>query len=414
MSENKLLLLIMAPPGKKKYHMIFNCDNQSYNFLCGVIQLDPWKLLIEMGYMEIKQGPGYIDIIGPPTKLNENNENEEIPGIPPLEDTDDPQKSNLKLNPAKRNSNKIINPVSLNKKHTLEDVIGLEEVKKVFRKFSTYKTTKLIMEVYGTKMPKGYILCGPPGVGKTYSVQAMRNEALLNGIKITITDINPSTHGSSFINQFSLNIKKEHDIAKRRLQKGQSDIEIIFLDEADDVLGKRIQDHKEDRKVSNTLNNIIDGDMSYDGIFFIGCTNTQEDIDPSFTRAGRLIPIECLPPTKEELSKLFNFYKKFFQDKAKTGVKIFENLNYKKLTELGYEKKFTGADVWHIYDTAIFNLIHKMLGDTKNADSNFQEKLKPQKVKQQELENLIINYDMIKKGNMFNKDSIGFNQLKDN
>lgn len=424
----------MDPLNKKSHHFLFNFNEYAYPWVIALIDTIlgrlQWKGLIESGHVEIlykKFDPEPIN--NPDQKLEDNltfsgEKNGNLKESASKEPDFD--KSTIK---------EIIPQVNLNKKHTLDDVIGLEKVTEIFRVFANYYIFKAIAETTAGEIPKGYLLHGPPGVGKTYAVLALKNEASLKGIKINVTSISPATHGTKYINEFSNNIFDEHEKCKKRLIDKVSDAEIIFLDEASDML-RREEAHKEDSKVANTLNELIDGDLAYPDIYFVACTNRIDLVDSCFVRGERLVYIECPPPTEEQLNKLFSHYGERIRKEAKIPF-IDPEFDYAKLTKLGFEKKFNGSDVSNIYNTAInhvnkilygllsnnnevpknkeevINKLQELYSSEKNINKTDKQAIDPPKIRQKDLEDLIINYSPIIKGIISNTNPIGFNPPKD-
>jgi SpoVK/Ycf46/Vps4 family AAA+-type ATPase len=313
----------------------------------------------------------------------------------PEENTSEKNTSETEINNAKKD-------VKSPGKHTLDDVIGLDEAKNHLRKFTVYDKFKKARQVIGIDIPKGFVLYGDPGVGKTYLYEAVINEAKLNGIKVGSTSISPATHGSSYINKFSLNIMEDYKEAVERLNKKETELELIFLDETDSITRNRenMQSSEENVKVVNTFNEIIDGIHRKDDIYFICCTNRIKDIDSAFIRSGRITPVECPRPCKNELHELFKYYVQKIKNNSE--IDLFGKLDYDELTAAGFEKEFTGADVKEIFMFAGAKCLDAFL-DVDNA-SSIQNK-----ITQKDLISLIENFDMHRKGVHFKKNAIGFN-----
>jgi ATP-dependent 26S proteasome regulatory subunit len=174
----------------------------------------------------------------------------------------------------------------------LKDIHGTPEFKNTLEDILLGMKSPEVFERFGVKPEKSFLLKGPPGVGKTMGVKAIRNEIEATGITVHYAPYDIGTHGTAYINMGAVNLQAFFDEGKKMGNQKDS-IVMYFFDEAESVIGKR-QDGggvgaKEDDKLTNTymtnVNNIIAyGTNEY--VFL--ATNFPEAMDEAALRAGRI------------------------------------------------------------------------------------------------------------------------------
>ena len=173
------------------------------------------------------------------------------------------------------------------------DVGGLEEAKQALKEAIEWplKYPKLFGEA-GAKPPKGILLHGPPGSGKTLLAKAVANESRVNFISIKGPELM-----SKFVGESEKGVRKTFKRAK------QTTPCIIFFDEIDALAPRRgsgiADSHVSERVISQILTE-MDGLEELRGVVVLAATNRMDLIDPALLRAGRFDQILHVPPPNEE------------------------------------------------------------------------------------------------------------------
>jgi cell division protease FtsH len=157
------------------------------------------------------------------------------------------------------------------------DVAGVEEAKAEVQEVVDFLKNPKKYKRLGGKLPKGILLIGPPGTGKTMLAKAIAGEAEANFF---------SAHGSDFNEVFvGVGAKRVREIFH---QASKHKPAIIFIDEID-CLGKnrKFDTHGELQQTNNALLAAMDGFESSEGIVVVGATNRPEDLDDALLRPGR-------------------------------------------------------------------------------------------------------------------------------
>ncbi|MBT7460737.1 MAG: CDC48 family AAA ATPase, partial [Euryarchaeota archaeon] len=173
---------------------------------------------------------------------------------------------------------------------TWEEVGGLEEVKDRLKESVEWPLTKPeLFNHFGIKPPRGIVLFGAPGTGKTLLAKAIANEAQANFISIKGPEMISKWVGESE--------RAVREIFKKAKQSSPS---IIFLDEFESIASMRSSSSSEGSDVSNRVVNQLlasmDGVESLDGVIVVAATNRPEMIDPALLRSGRFERVLHVPP----------------------------------------------------------------------------------------------------------------------
>ncbi len=172
------------------------------------------------------------------------------------------------------------------------DVAGEDEAKESLAEIVDYLHTPKKYEEIGAKMPKGLLLVGPPGTGKTMLAKAVAGEANVPFFSMS---------GSEFVEMFvGMGASKVRDLFKQAKEKAPC---IVFIDEIDAIGGKRdgrIGGNDEREQTLNQLLTEMDGFEGNTGVIILAATNRPESLDPALLRPGRFdrrVPVE-LPDLK--------------------------------------------------------------------------------------------------------------------
>ena len=180
------------------------------------------------------------------------------------------------------------------------DVAGEEEAKESLAEIVDYLHNPKKYTEVGASMPKGLLLVGPPGTGKTMLAKAVAGEANVPFFSMS---------GSEFVEMFvGMGASKVRDLFQQAKEKAPC---IVFIDEID-AIGKRrdgqFGGNDEREQTLNQLLTEMDGFEGNNGVIILAATNRPESLDPALTRPGRFdrrVPVE-LPDLKgrEEILKV--------------------------------------------------------------------------------------------------------------
>ena len=173
-----------------------------------------------------------------------------------------------------------------------DDVAGEDEAKENLAEIVEYLHDPKKYTEIGASMPKGILLVGPPGTGKTMLAKAVAGEANVPFFSMS---------GSEFVEMFvGMGASKVRDLFKQAKEKAPC---IVFIDEIDAIGGKRdsrIGGNDEREQTLNQLLTEMDGFEGNSGVIILAATNRPESLDPALTRPGRFdrrVPVE-LPDLK--------------------------------------------------------------------------------------------------------------------
>jgi ATP-dependent Zn protease len=245
----------------------------------------------------------------------------------------------------------------LGKKVFFKDVIGIDEFKDELMEIVDYLKHPEKYEEMGAYVPKGVLLCGRPGTGKTMLAQALANEAECSFIYKSGAEFD-----QIFVGSGARNVR---DLFKKARKKAPA---IIFIDEIDSIGGKRQQES------NNTLNQLlveIDGFRKDDRIILVGATNLADSLDSALTRPGRFDKKITIPsPDRKGREKLFEhylseipLYKQFQSDlnvrKVKKQTKQREGMEKLSKDLAAITPNFTGAEIKNIVNLTLCHTVLK-------------------------------------------------------
>ena len=181
------------------------------------------------------------------------------------------------------------------------DVAGEDEAKENLQEIVNYLHDPSKYQEIGASMPKGILLVGPPGTGKTMLAKAVAGESQVPFFSIS---------GSEFVEMFvGMGASKVRDLFKQAKEKAPC---IVFIDEIDAIGQKRnsgqLGGNDEREQTLNQLLTEMDGFEGNSGVIILAATNRPDSLDPALTRPGRFdrrVPVE-LPDLKgrEEILKV--------------------------------------------------------------------------------------------------------------
>lgn len=222
------------------------------------------------------------------------------------------------------------------------DVAGEDEAKENLSEIVDYLHNPAKYREIGASMPKGILLVGPPGTGKTMLAKAVAGESNVPFFSMS---------GSEFVEMFvGMGASKVRDLFKQAKEKAPC---IVFIDEIDAIGQKRdgrVGGNDEREQTLNQLLTEMDGFESNNGVIILAATNRPESLDPALTRPGRFdrrVPVE-LPDLKgrEEILKVH----------AKK-VKLDESVDFNKIARMA--SGASGAELANIVNEAALRAVRE-------------------------------------------------------
>jgi len=228
---------------------------------------------------------------------------------------------------------------------TYEDVGGLhEEIRRTREMVELPLRHPELFQRLGIEPPKGVLLHGPPGCGKTLLVKAVANESDANFFAINGPEIMSKFYGESE--------KRLREIFEKAQQSSPS---IIFIDELDAIAPKREEVTGEvERRVVAQLLALMDGLEARGNIIVIGASNRVNAIDPALRRPGRFDrEIEIGVPAKQGRLEILQIHTR--------GMPLAENIDLKILSDKTHG--YTGADIASLTREAAMKALRRYLPD---------------------------------------------------
>ena len=222
-----------------------------------------------------------------------------------------------------------------------DDVAGEDEAKENLQEVVNYLHDPSKYKDIGASMPKGILLVGPPGTGKTMLAKAVAGEANVPFFSMS---------GSEFVEMFvGMGASKVRDLFSQAKEKAPC---IVFIDEIDAIGQKRsggqYGGNDEREQTLNQLLTEMDGFEGNNGVIILAATNRPESLDPALTRPGRFdrrVPVE-LPDLKgrEEILKVH----------AKK-IKVAEDVDFSKIARMA--SGASGAELANIVNEAALRAV---------------------------------------------------------
>ena len=220
------------------------------------------------------------------------------------------------------------------------DVAGEDEAKENLSEIVEYLHNPARYKEIGASMPKGILLVGPPGTGKTMLAKAVAGEANVPFFSMS---------GSEFVEMFvGMGASKVRDLFQQAKEKAPC---IVFIDEIDAIGKKRdgqIGGNDEREQTLNQLLTEMDGFEDNTGVIILAATNRTESLDPALLRPGRFdrrVPVE-LPDLKGREDILKVHAKK---------IKVGDNVDYNKVARMA--SGASGAELANIVNEAALRAV---------------------------------------------------------
>ena len=221
-----------------------------------------------------------------------------------------------------------------------DDVEGVDEAEESLQEIVDYLHNPEKYREIGASMPKGVLLVGPPGTGKTMLAKAVAGEADVPFFSIS---------GSEFVEMFvGMGASKVRDLFKQAKEKAPC---IIFIDEID-AIGKKRDGHgggnDEREQTLNQLLTEMDGFEGNSGVIILAASNRPESLDPALTRPGRFdrrVPVE-LPDLKGREAILKVHAKK---------IKVSDDVDFQQVARMA--SGASGAELANIVNEAALRAV---------------------------------------------------------
>ena len=236
------------------------------------------------------------------------------------------------------------------------DVAGEDEAKDSLKEIVDYLHNPNKYKQIGASMPKGILLVGPPGTGKTMLAKAVAGESNVPFFSMS---------GSEFVEMFvGMGASKVRDLFKQAKEKAPC---IVFIDEIDAIGKKRDGKFSGNDEREQTLNQLLtemDGFEGNTGVIILAATNRPESLDPALTRPGRFdrrVPVE-LPDLKgrEEILRVHA-----------AKIKTEQGIDYLKIARMA--SGASGAELANIVNEAALSAVRA--GRNAASQSDFEESI---------------------------------------
>lgn len=236
------------------------------------------------------------------------------------------------------------------------DVAGEDEAKELLTETVDYLHNPKKYTEIGASMPKGILLVGPPGTGKTMLAKAVAGEANVPFFSMS---------GSEFVEMFvGMGASKVRDLFRQAKEKAPC---IVFIDEID-AIGKKRDEHiggnDEREQTLNQLLTEMDGFDGNNGVVILAATNRPESLDPALTRPGRFdrrVPVEL--PDLDGREAILRVHAK--------KVKTDSNIDYTRIARMA--SGASGAELANIVNEAALRAVRN--GRTSVSQTDMEESI---------------------------------------
>lgn len=241
-------------------------------------------------------------------------------------------------------------------KTRFSDVLGIDEFKDEVQDIVDFLKNPEKYESAGAYIPKGFLLVGSPGTGKTLIARALAGESGCSFFYACGSEFD-----QIFVGSGAKAIRNQFDQARKNTPA------LIFIDEIDSLATKRSTSKSSDGS-NSTLNQILtelDGFKQNDRIILIGATNNEKSIDPAIKRPGRFDKILRIPlPDVRGREEIIKHYLK--------GVNHDNKLNTEDLAKK--TANYTGADIKNLINLSVIHAVrnHRKSAEVQDFDFAFE------------------------------------------
>ena len=232
-----------------------------------------------------------------------------------------------------------------------DDIIGLEDAKKAAKEAIVYPSLR--PEIFPLGWPKGILLFGPPGCGKTLLAAAVANE-----IRATFVSVDAASIMSKWLGEAERNVARLFTMARKASQKSPS---IIFIDELDSIMSVHRLEVGGETRVRNQFLKEMDGIIDKNNpvhVYVVGSTNKPWNLDQPFIRRFQK-RIYVPPPDYSQRLETFKLYTK--------PLKIDSDVNIEELAR--QTEDFSGSDIMDMCQSVQLK-VNSELFESGMADKN--------------------------------------------
>ena len=233
--------------------------------------------------------------------------------------------------------------------YSFENVAGIDEEKERIQEIVQFLTNPKKYEEIGAKVPRGILLTGAPGTGKTLLAKAIAGEA-----QVPFFQVNGSSFEEKWVGVGASRVRKLFEEAKEAAPS------IIFIDEIDSLAKSRYNDsNSNNEQTLNQLLSEMDGFESNSSVIVIAATNYPEILDPAILRAGRF-DRKIFIPTPDPIAR-----EKILCVHAKNKV-LAKDVSLKEIAKK--TAGFSGADLENILNEAAIHAVNNGQKEITRAD----------------------------------------------
>lgn len=272
---------------------------------------------------------------------------------------------------------------------TYDDIGGLDSVLSEIKHFEHGTKYPMMYKLFGADPPKGLLMHGPPGCGKTMVAKAMSNE-----LDCWFMELPLSRVISKWVGEAEKTLERALDTAKQKYEETEKKV-MVFVDEAEQMFRKRgtYSGHGVLDRCVDVWLRTMDGMGTGEGLIFVAATNRLEAIDDALLRAGRFDYVLEIPhPDRKAVEDIF--IKQMRMRERKANRTIYQVNDVEGLADEMYGMNMTGADIAEVLNRAALQRI-KYFIETDTEDSVITEE--EVFIQDHQIRDVIKQYDRVKK-----------------